>query len=188
MKKKRKADAIISGDWHLMEEERTPPCRLDSIWEAQWNKVEQIKDLQEKHESPFLFLSGDLLDHWKTSPNLLNKIIKNMPPHVYSVIGNHDMPQHNIENIHKSGINTLFLSDIWDDFNIFYPYSGQGHWGREEKITPFQFKNRKIIVSHEMAYEGEPPYPGAEGEYRTIFKKYTEADLIITGHNHKTFQ
>ena len=29
-------DMIITSDWHLMEKERNPPCRLDSHWEAQW--------------------------------------------------------------------------------------------------------------------------------------------------------
>jgi DNA repair exonuclease SbcCD nuclease subunit len=170
-----------------MEEERTPPCRLDSIWEAQWDKVKQIKALQIKYEIP-IFLSGDLFDHWKTSPKLLNKTIEEMPEFVYTVIGNHDMPEHNPELIYKSGLETLFRSNQIDPFFVLKPHDPQGDWGRESKIKPIEYSfDRRIIVSHEMAYQGEPPYPGAEGDCSSIFKKYKGVDLIITGHNHKTF-
>ena len=183
-----KPDLIISGDWHLMEEERTPPCRLDSIWEAQWDKVKQIKALQIKYEIP-VFLSGDLFDHWKTSPKLLNKTIEEMPEFVYTVIGNHDMPEHNPDLIYKSGIETLFLTDSLSHFEKITAFDDEytGDWGQKNPISSINWQKRKIIISHEMAYQGEPPYPGAEGDCPSIFRKYKGVDLIITGHNHKTF-
>jgi len=180
-KKDFQADLIISGDWHLMEEERTPPCRLDSIWEAQWNKIQQIKVLQQEHKCP-IWLSGDMFEHWKTSPNLLNMAIFTMEDmDIRTVIGNHDMPQHNYDLIKKSGVETLCISGMVN------PFDGQGDWGR--KPTGYrEYQQRKIVISHEMTYLDEEPYPGCtDPECKALFKKYPKADLIITGHNHETF-
>lgn len=174
-------DLIISGDWHLMEQERNPPCRTDSIWDAQWGKVQQIRKLQAKYDCP-IFLSGDLFDHWKTSPNLINKTIQELSYlNISTVAGNHDLPQHNYELLHKSGLDTLFRS------GCISPFFGHGDWGKS--VTNYvKIKNKKIIVSHEMTYLENIPYPGCEDpECSLLFKKYPEADLIITGHNHETF-
>lgn len=190
MKKKRKADAIISGDWHLMEEERTPPCRLDSIWEAQWNKVHQIEKLQEKHECPVV-LSGDMFDHWKASPNLINACFAYFPKQIQTIIGNHDLAQHSIGLLHKTGIEILFRSKLID------PIINGGHWGVElDPLYPLRLRdyttgkmaNKKAIILHTMTWKDKLPYPGCEDpQCNKLFTLFPEADLIITGHNHKTF-
>lgn len=181
----KQVSAIISGDWHLMEEERIPPCRTDSIWDAQWNKVQQIKELQELHNCEVL-LSGDLFDHWKTSPNLLNACFHHMPEHIRTVIGNHDLPQHNIDLLHKSGIEVLFQA------GVLAPILSGGNWGKEAKELQPEYLSgipfQRILVWHTMTYKHVLPYPGCEDpQCNKLFELFPKADLIVTGHNHTTF-
>jgi len=193
--KKFHPDLIISGDWHLRD--TVPKCRTDDFWEAQWDKVNQIMDLQEDYNCP-IFLSGDLFHHWKTSPLLLNRVIytlyrdkKYFNREIRSIIGNHDMPGHNIESMNKSGFDTMLYSNIIDHFS-----PKQGHWGFDkDEIKSYHFKQSlnnpkgtKIVILHLMTYKGKAPWPGCtDPECHELFDWFPDTDLIITGHNHKTF-
>ena len=192
-KSKFKVDLILSADWHLMEKERNPPCRLDSHWDAQWDKVKQITKLMEEYGCDCI-MAGDLFEHWKTSPQLLNRCLKDLPGgetdyyQLRTVIGNHDMPQHNLDNMDKSGFQTL------KEAGKIFVFDGV-HWGQDP--TPFldwctfrhTFKPfRKVVVAHMMTWQGKTPWPGCtDPEADEVFDIFPEADLIITGHNHKTF-
>lgn len=186
-KEKFTPDLILSGDWHLRETK--PKCRIDDFWKAQWDKVDQVFALQKKYKCD-LFLSGDLFHTWKTIPYLINKTIKQFPKvketksKIYSIVGNHDMPGHNIDNMNKSGLTTLFKLDIVRWIPL------QGDWGfKKENVLPVQISNHKnIAVIHIMTYKGNSPWPGCtDPECNDLFDWFPEADLIITGHNHKTF-
>lgn len=180
--KKFKPDLIISGDWHLRDDQ--PKCRTDNFWEAQWNKVFQILNLQMDVDVP-LFLSGDLLHHWKSSPFLINECMSNFPKDsIFTIIGNHDMPQHNINQMQKSSLTSLFKSG-----HLGFIRNG-GHWGIETtpQVVPEIINKKRIYLLHIMTYKGKSPWPGCtDPECHELFDWFPEADLIITGHNHKTF-
>ena len=86
-KKPKTPSAILCGDFHLRED--TPVCRTDDFWAAQWDKVLEIKELQEKYKCPVIH-SGDLFNHWKPSPYLLSTTMWGMPEHFHTIYGNHD--------------------------------------------------------------------------------------------------
>ncbi len=180
--KELKVDLIITADWHLMEKERNPPCRLDSHWNTQWDKINQIKQLQIKHKCP-IYVAGDVFEHWKTSPQLLNMCIDVFSlSDIYSVIGNHDMPQHNFELMEKSGLETLFAT------NIIKHLKRQIDWGCPIDYDEIKIKKHKVILSHMMVWKGKRPWPGCtDPEADDVFDIFPNANLIITGHNHKTF-
>lgn len=188
-KKKFKADLIITADWHLRED--TPICRTDDFWEAQWYKVNQIFNLSNRLDVP-IYNAGDLFNHWKSSPRLINKCIERFvnrfkDNRMKTIIGNHEMPQHNLSNMEKSAWDTLYRVGIID-----YMFA-QGSWGRcdsekeRKKIIPKKIKNRKFVMLHVMTYKGKKPWPNCtDPECHELFDWF-DADLIITGHNHKTF-
>jgi len=190
-KKEFKVDLIIASDFHLMEKERNPPCRLDSHWDAQWDKVKQINDLMEEHNCDCI-MAGDLFEHWKTSPQLLNRCMSDLHGEpdenhheIHSVIGNHDMPQHNIENMDKSGWEILRKA-----YKIVYLDDGCDWGGDPKEAKPMFWQGGKfsIVVAHMMVWQGKTPWPGCtDPEADEVFDIFPEADLIITGHNHKTF-
>ena len=177
---KLKVDGILCADFHLRED--TPICRTDDFEAAQWRKVDFISALQQEYSCPVLH-AGDLYDHWKPSPALLSKTIKHLPAKFETIYGNHDLPQHNIELAYKCGIEVLERACILEVLNGC-------HWGQTpSKINTITIAQRQLVLWHVMTYEGKPPWPGcADPSANAILNKYAgQFNLIITGHNHKTF-
>jgi len=178
-KTEKRADLILTSDWHLLE--KNPICRIDDLVETQWWKVQFIKDLQTSYNCPVIH-AGDLFDKWKPSPWLLTMTMVFMPKMFYTVLGNHDLPQHNIDNVFKSGVRTLIeAGKILMDIGI-----GKGNWGQEpDDIKLF---NRRIAVLHKQVYRGKKPYGWSGGTPAIKFlMQYPQFDLIVTGDNHKPF-
>ena len=186
-KKPENPTAILTADWHIRES--IPVCRTDDFWKAQWGKVKFINDLQQKYDNTGILFAGDLYDTWKPSPLLLTMGIKLFPQAMECIYGNHDLPQHSLEQASKCGMNTLSESDT-----IFIHESC--HWGMEPdgKKSKLLFcipndQIKRVLLWHVMTYpSGNPPWPGCEDlSAGQILDKYPEYDLIVTGHNHKTF-
>jgi DNA repair exonuclease SbcCD nuclease subunit len=175
---RHKPTHIITSDWHLRES--TPIARTDDFWETQWKKVKWVSDLQQKYDCPILH-AGDLFDHWKPSPYLLTYAMKYLPAKFYTIYGNHDLPQHNLENHEKCGIDVLANAG-----KIQIPgdkYCGV-HWGQEPPENPAS----DILLWHKMTWDEEHPYPGStDSPAWKLFEKYTQFKLMIIGHNHKRF-
>ena len=182
---KNKPNAIFTADWHLRED--VPECRIDDFWITQWNKVAFISELQEQHDCPVIH-AGDLFNHWKPSPFLLSETIKYLPARFYTIHGNHDLPQHNLDLVHKCGIFTLMRAGK-------LAVLAQGHWGvdpenwkRFESTSNFIGLPKEVLVYHIMTYQGKDPWPGCtDPKAVKLLRKYPEYDLIVTGHNHKSF-
>lgn len=185
-------DALLTSDWHLRTD--TPLCRTDEEFQkAQWDKVDFIKALQVQYECPVLH-AGDLFNHWKPSPWLLSKTMQHLPEQFYTIYGNHDLPQHNIEEQDKCGI---FALETAGKLTVLDGV----HWGAKPEgpsyiVDRFDGKvyeglnhtNRKILLYHIMTYQGKTPYPGCKDpKAGGLLRKYPDYDLILTGHNHKAF-
>lgn len=171
-------DAILTADWHLTEKQ--PVCRTDNFWQIQWQKIEEIKELQEKYNCP-VYHAGDLFDFWKPSPYLLSKTMKHLPTKFYTILGNHDLPQHNLELIKKCGTYTLWTAGCLEIFN-------ECHWGVLPKTPSLSLKGKKILIWHVMTWTTGKQYPGdTSPPAKGLLKKYQDYDLIVTGHNHKSF-
>jgi predicted phosphodiesterase len=174
----RKASAILTGDWHLRED--VPLCRTDNYWEEQWRKVAFVADLQIKHQCPVIH-SGDLFNHWKPSPYLLTKTIEYLPGDFWTVFGNHDLPQNNIEMREKSGIEVLDRTGVLRVFP-------SGHWNQPIKKMVWSKTNSEMLVWHTMVWQGDQPWPGCtDPEARKLLRDTKGPDIIVTGHNHKPF-
>lgn len=171
------ASAILTADWHLRED--TPTCRTDDFWTMQWRVVDEVAALQKKLRCPVLH-AGDLFHHWKASPRLLSYAIRYLPDQFYTVYGQHDLPQHNLDLQEKSGIYTLKEAGKVKLLD--------GHWGTDpNKLTPFTVDSRGVLVWHHLTYLSKP-FPGASGGMaQGLLRKYSLYDLILTGDNHQAF-
>lgn len=172
-------DAILTSDWHLRED--TPICRIDDFEQAQWNKVKFVSQLQKQYNCPVLH-AGDLFHHWKPSPFLLTKAIEYLPAKFYTVLGQHDIPQHNLELKYKSGVYTLYKAGRLTILD-------HCHFGEEpsEDDSVFCIANRKILVWHHLTYTTKP-FPDAKyGMSTGLLMRYKKFDLIVTGDNHIPF-
>lgn len=173
---------IVTADWHLTE--RNPVCRVDDFQTAQWNKVEQVLYLQKELRCPVIH-AGDLFDHWKPSPFLLSQTIHHLPDDFYTNYGNHDLPEHSLDQKERSGLNVLIEAGKAHRLAC-------GDWGslKPESLPEFipEFLP-SIGIWHGMVWKGKtPPWPGAEGfSAQELLKQHPEFRLIITGHNHQSF-
>jgi DNA repair exonuclease SbcCD nuclease subunit len=199
--KKNNPSLILTADWHLRAD--TPLCRTEDEFQvAQWSKVLFVKKLQKKYKVPVLH-AGDLFNHWKPSPWLLSKTMEYLPAQFYTIYGNHDLPQHNINEQDKCGI---FALETAGKLTLLDGV----HWGEKPKVPndPLSFGRpsftteyidpdyndpeitltRRILVYHVMTYQGKTPWPGCtDPKAGGLLRKYSDYDLILTGHNHKAF-
>jgi DNA repair exonuclease SbcCD nuclease subunit len=175
-KNKKAPDLILTADWHLRED--TPTAFVGDFQEEQWNAVEDIMKLQQQYNCPIVH-TGDLFNHWKPSPWLLSMALKHLPNKFFTIYGNHDLPQHNLDLADKCGVNVLREAGKLTVLPTC-------HWGQ----TPDGFSSTlfNILAWHVMTYQGKKPWPGITDPMAgALLRKYPQYDLIVTGHNHLPF-
>jgi len=186
--------AILTADFHLTDKQ--PLCRTDADWwETMRTKLRFIRKLSRAHMCPVIH-AGDLFNTWKPSPELMTFAVKELPTKFFTVLGNHDLPQHNLDLYYKSGVATLAEAG-----RITVIPSGV-HWGmdllsdeviksRNNIEEETDWRESQIIVAHYMVRStAEKPWlgcvdPPASKVLRTV--KVNGVDLILVGHNHKSF-
>jgi DNA repair exonuclease SbcCD nuclease subunit len=184
--KSNKIPALIAcSDLHLREDQ--PICRTDNFWNTQWRKMDFIKNLQSQWNCPVI-CAGDVFHHYKTSPHLLTETMKHLPAKFFACAGQHDLPQHSLDLMYKSGFGTLREAEYiktandWDlDIDIHFCHFGQD--------PPINLDKRKkhILVWHHLTYTTKP-FPGASGGMAEgILRKYNEFCTIFCGDNHQSF-
>lgn len=185
---------LFTADLHLREDR--PVCRRDDYWSAQWEKIAFLRKYQEEHGCP-IYDAGDLFDRWKPSPYLLHMAIENLP-RLKTVAGNHDLPNGNVQLLNKSGIGVLASAGTVEVGTRTYREEGYTvhmvNFGEESLISELELSKspvKNVLVLHTTCWQGELPYPGADreggGEAKRLLKKYSDFDLIVTGHNHQSF-
>jgi len=192
----KRPTAILMADNHLCD--AVPVCRTDDFHSAMWAKQAFISELQQKYRCP-IFDAGDVFDKWRPSLTLLAKCVRKMPDEYHTVAGNHDLPSHNINNLHKSGlgllstVGTVNLLDI--NKPLKFKFSKQEihvygvAYGQEP--TRRRLANNgvlNVLVFHTDIYVGKKPWPGCQfPKAKSLMNKYSKFDLIVTGHNHQPF-
>jgi DNA repair exonuclease SbcCD nuclease subunit len=194
----RKPTAILTSDIHLRED--TPICRTDDALKTLQRKLEWLRELQHKCGDVPILDAGDVFHQWKPSPALLTFAIRHLPKPFYTVPGNHDIPQHSMALLEKSGLNTLrtgnhvgVLGSIpLEQYSDFVAWGAP--WGGLESSRHRRFdgvwKKREVLLYHGLVYDDVPPWPGAEKEGSSgdaFLKKVSGLDLIVSGHYHRSF-
>lgn len=197
----KKADAILCSDIHLRDTQ--PECRTDDFNETQIEKLVWLSGLQKVHNCPVLD-AGDIFHKWKPSPELLSNAITYMPDQMITVAGNHDLPQHNIHEIHRSGLYTLKVAGKLTILSNNTASAKERNWRvfglpwescfdeTEQKVMNAYPQFRKVLIIHTLVYKDATTLPfWANKKYdftaKQLLQKYPGFDLIISGHNHQTF-
>lgn len=99
--------AILTGDWHVWG--RAPSYRsLEQDWLGVYARAfDKMKAIQRRFENIPVLLAGDVFDYYNPPPEIINWLIANMPKNVHSVPGQHDLQNHSLELIRKTGYWTL---------------------------------------------------------------------------------
>lgn len=196
----RKADLILSADWHLRED--APVCRTDDFFGAQERKHQFLRELQLKHDCPVV-VAGDVFHKWKPSPFLIGWAMTHLPSAI-AIAGQHDLPGHNLSLFHKCGLNVLSLSGclsvlgegrsahigssscVLEGFPWGVPpgkpQKPPKEWGRLPDGT------RRVALVHVLTWTRKKPWPDIEADMAgRVLQKFKGFDLVVTGDNHQSF-
>ncbi len=192
----KKPEFILCADMHLGW--KTPVNRKDGFIQEQWRKVRFLKFLQEKYDCPVLN-AGDTFDVWRddTNSNMIEcilKMIECLPEPFITIYGQHEMPNHSMDNLSRSPLHLLERMGK----AIVVPDGGHINWngwtiygknyGREKGKFCVGEYSKSILLVHQLLWESEP-FPGApkEGNVRKFMKSHRGFDLIVSGDNHEPF-
>lgn len=199
--------AILVADLHLSL--NAPIWRsAESDWFAAMARpLKEIRAIQAANNDCIILCAGDVFDKWNSPPELINFALKYLPDNMYCIPGQHDLPQHNYEDINKSAYYTLVqaekIQNILPEVMVLQD---------ERKITltgfPFGYKIKErgshtnisfpkticIALVHEYIWIKGHNYTTAPKENQLsralndfINKKLKGYDVIIYGDNHKGF-
>jgi len=210
---KNKVIAILCADIHLSHKPPIWRSNEPNWYAAMQRPLDEIQELQSKYEC-LVLCAGDIFDLWygalgKTSAELINWTLEHLP-FMYSIVGQHDMPEHNIEDIKRSAYKTLVIADVIKNMNALvdaqiwiggnpdenYIMSGFPYECKIVKVPKESSKDLfEIAIVHDYIWKGFYCYPNAPKEKHIpkrnnkhmINDKYYGYDVIVYGDNHKGF-
>lgn len=183
-----KPTAIICSDIHARYDQ--PKCRIDDFLETQIKKWIWLSGLQKKYGCPIL-CGGDLFHKSKSPSHLISLLFKYMPDKIYTVAGNHDLPDHSMLMYPESSIYLLNLTkklnvvsgrESMPGFNIHgfaygKPLKNHKHYG----------KPKNVALIHRYIYKDKNPHDIKGSKAIQVLKDMSDFDLIVTGDNHQPF-
>ena len=192
---------ICTGDWHIRPDK--PACRKETAeeWiEVQFKKIEAILKYSAENDSAPILVAGDFFHKPTGAPAwLLARLIRVIDNgysegagSIYVVAGQHDLPFHQLENLHRSNLGVLLAAEV-----VFARcHSGMMNakffpWGK-----PIEEVNSKnpIAIAHTMVLKDQQSelWPGqikdtGVSAAEHLLRKFSCYDLIATGDNHQPF-
>ena len=198
--------AVLISDLHLSL--RQPSCRADKDWMAvQANYLEQVREEAGPYDRIPVLCAGDIFDRWNPPPELINFALKHLPPKMLCVPGQHDLPNHNISDMHRSGYGVLKRAGKITDLSQCT--SGGNHqcyvhkdgdfvargFGWDQDIESPVYESLKmpqtlhIALIHKYCWMEGKSYPDAPADANVnAFRKQLKGyDVAVFGDNHKRF-
>lgn len=166
------------------------------------HQLDQVRKLLDLHNNPPLVVAGDVFhDGWRTkgcSAELINFAISHLPK-CYAVPGQHDLPHHRYDEIHKSAYWTLIeagvIKDLKPGIPYVFPYPNKSlvlhgfPWQQKVQKLNRIHDGLYLAVIHSYVWMGSYGYEGAPKSKRV--KKYLKLlkgfDAAVFGDNHKGF-
>jgi len=190
---KARVVAIACADIHLQH--NAPACRAGepNWYKAMARPLDEMRALAEKYEVPIL-CAGDVFDKWNSGPELINWAIKHLPK-MYAVPGQHDLPQHRLDDVRKSAYWTLVEAGVIKNLPVGMPLyideSTAVHgfpWGVEIEAKELNRQGINIAVAHQYRWIKGHCYTGAQTSARvSMAQGLTDFDVVIFGDNHSGF-
>ncbi len=201
---------ISVGDWHLRG--TNPRNRTDDYVATLKAKLTEVFSLAWQHHAEAIIVPGDIWDSFVVAISVLldfaNLIKDTAPCRIITTVGNHDVQGYNLVTYWRSSLRLLELLvpqlEVYMDPSkpvyfpnepglpgisiTFTPYSGKidkDGYGYSPEVPEkyydsFYPRPKTIHVAHGMALDHIPPFD----RYSLIQHMKTDADLVITGHDH----
>lgn len=188
--------AIVCSDIHLSH--KPPLARSEeSDWYAAMDRpLAELRDLQLKH-SAVVLIAGDVFDKWQTPPELVNFALDALPSYCFVIPGQHDLPFHCYDDLHKSGLGVLIkarkvelLTDVTACHFRRLAITSFA-WGKAIK-PPQQVVQGRTHLALIHAYVGKEGKQHAGMDETKHVNAYAEQlagyDIAVFGDNHLPFQ
>jgi hypothetical protein len=141
--------------------------------------------------------AGDVFDKWNVTPELINFALKHLPNFMIAVPGQHDLPNHQLDQVHRSGYGVLVEAGKIKDICGTY-FNGNGFqvygFGWNEKIgrpDPYEENDKgfQVALIHKFIWSDTTGYPGAseDSHFLAFSGKLKDYDVAVFGDNHKGF-
>ncbi len=184
--------AVAVADLHLT---LTPPaCRQEEDWLAvQKGYLDQLKQIAGK--LPIL-CAGDVFDRWNPPPELINFALDHLPRGMFCVPGQHDLPNHRIEDMRRCGYGTLKRAGCIVDLSGVRNHMLEGlevsGFGWEQPVLPPLRRPPlalQVALVHRYVWQQGRSYPGAAEDHHVgkSWKMLTGYNAGIFGDNHLPF-
>lgn len=186
--------AILCSDIHIGVCPSARSAELDWLV-AMGRQLAQLCELKIKLDVPVI-CAGDIFDRWNASPELINFAIRSLPC-MYAVPGQHDLPNHRLDDIYRSAYWTLVEAeviyhlgpnsavDVGDRLRVWaFP------WGTEIIPCPSVDRSRiHLAVIHRYIWKDGHQYPGADEQKRLKNQRgcLVGYDAAVYGDNHSGF-
>jgi len=187
--------AIMASDIHLCHKKPIARSPEPDWYEAMSRPLEQLDRLCLKSGAP-LIIAGDIFDRWNSNAELINFALEYLPP-CYAIPGQHDLPNHNMDDVGRSAYWTLVKAGKICDLSgevITHGNVTMHGFGWNQSITPLPAKKTirgsiHLAVCHSYIYNKGNSYPGAPKELSVqgYTKNLLGYDAAVFGDNHKGF-
>ena len=181
---------LITADWHIKGER--PICRLDDDWIASQRKIiSEIRDAFSKYGCDQIWILGDLFDAPRCSTEAVNMLVEELlkfPEGSVKVLcGNHDLKDHNYDNLNVCSIGTI--KKIFGDIptEIY-----RAHCRLAVSAMPFGMDDynstASIVCTHQLTFPDDKTrgiFGGATAE--ELLAKWPQTKFIFTGDYHHGF-
>lgn len=196
-----KPAAVVISDLHLSL--LRPACRADKDWmEVQASYLDQVNviryELNPIKRLPIL-CAGDIFDRWNAPPELINFALKHLPDGMICVPGQHDLPNHRYDDVHRSGYGVLKQTGKIEDVHqmeLIVEHNGKCSfsihgfgWGQPVQPRKETAHLLQVALIHQYCWTSDLCYPGAPQEANaSAFKKQLKGyDVAVFGDNHQSF-
>ena len=187
--------AIFCSDLHLSLQPPIYRSKEPDWFEAMSRPLCELRQLQETHQCPVI-CCGDVFDKWKAEPELINFALVRLPERFHTIAGQHDLPNHSIDDIQKSALRTLHIANASQLFNtshssLFPPDFGlrSAHYG--ELLPKISNKQYTINIGILHQYNWIPASKHLKAEKKSQItsrrKEFKSYDYIFCGDNHIPF-
>ena len=193
------AIAILCSDLHLSH--AAPFMREQRTWyNTMTSYLEQLRRLTSVYDECPIVCAGDVFDHWKSCPELVNFALEHLPD-MYAVPGQHDLAHHSYDDIERTAYWTLVKAGKirnlkeneavrvpggWDLTLWGFP------WGSEVSgvaRTADETTIHLAVIHHYLWKDNQTSFKGAPSESKTSMwiRKLEGYDAAVFGDNHKGF-
>ncbi len=194
----KRVAAIACADLHFSL--KPPIARSCKDWlKVQQGYIDQLCLLAEIHKCPVL-CAGDICDKASMPPELISFLLKYLPQ-MYAIPGNHDLPNHDYQAMHRSVYGVLVQAGKIIDLEPGKPMEITGGSGTPLRLhgfpwgyVPTPLKSNglmlEIALLHEYIWKKtDSAYPGApeSAHISHLHEKVEGYDVVIIGDNHKSF-